>query len=425
MPERYLKHSSERNSVQKLDRLRQFSLLGKLTDEQLIVLASRADYRAFSSGKTILELNSQDSYNYFLLEGEVLLTAPDGRQSYIEAHSARARRAIAYLQPRKFEVKALLDCRFLLVDRLTLTQVLKESPAQHTVPELAGADNASESPAFTVISAFHQDLRAQRLKLPSLPDLAMKIKAIAEKPNSHAGDLAKAIVGDPAITTKLIRAANSPLYRGFTKIDSCQDAVVRLGLDTTRQLITVFTLRELFRSDSAVLKRRMTRLWNHSLEVGSIAYVLARLSTGLSAEVAMLAGILHDIGVVLVFQYAEAAPQLHNDDELLMTVVAELREEVGCALLNAWSFPQFLIDAVRHAENYRYESGANQPTYADLVILAQVHSCIGKQEFAEIPSIEAIPAFEKLAGENLTPQRSLQVIQHSREEIKEIRRLLA
>jgi len=406
-----------------LTTFRQFSLLDKLSDEQLIVLASRADYRHFKKGRTLLELNSRDSFDYFLLSGEVVLIAADGRQTRVEANSGRARLALAYLQPRQFEVKALSDSRMLVVDQPTLTQMLKEVPAE-TAAVASSSVQDVDSPAYAIISAFHQDLRNHRLKLPSLPDLALQIKAMSEKPGSHATDLAKIIVRDPPITAKLIRAANSPLYRGFNAIESCQDAVVRLGMEATRQLINVFTLRELFSSQSALLKRRMQKLWDHSLEVGAIAFVLARMSPGLSAELAMLAGILHDIGAVPVIQYAEQHAELRGDDQILATIISELREETGCAMLTSWSFPEALIEAVRHAEDYSYDSGSDQLSYADLIILAQVHAFIGKPELARVPSMDTIPAFSKLDSGDMSPQRSLQVLQKSREEIKELKRML-
>ncbi len=406
---------------QSLKVLRHFTLLNKLADEQLIVLTSRANFKEFRKGKVILELGSSDSFDYFLLAGEVRLIARDGRETRITAASDRARQALAHLRPRQFEVRAVTPCKLLVVDQPTLTKMLKEVPTDYTMDEVQTFDS-EQSPAYSIIANFHQDLKAHRLKLPSLPDLAFKIRELSESTNAHVKDIAKAIMRDPPITAKLVHAANSPLYRGFNEIESCQDAVVRLGMDTTRQLITVFTMRELFKSNSEVLKRRMANLWEHSLEVGAIAFVLGRMTPGLSAERAMLAGILHDIGVVPIIHYAEDHPEL-EDDAILAELIPELREEIGSALLKNWDFPDVFIDVVRYAEEYGYDSGQDNATYADLIIIAQVHAFIGKKEGASLPPMDQIPAFDKLAMGELSPQRSLQVLQMSKEEIESLKQV--
>ncbi|WLQ14131.1 HDOD domain-containing protein [Hahella aquimaris] len=407
-----------------LSRLKHFSLLAKLSDPQLVVLSSRADYRRYSKGAKILDLGSQDSYDYFLLEGEVALTAEDGRTALIAAASQAARQPIAHLQPRRYEVKAKSPCVMLVVDQPTLTRMLKDAPLDYQIGEGVSQVDRTEHPAYSLITSFYQDLNAHRLTLPSLPDMAMRIRHVTEQPNFHLNDISKVIVRDPVLTAKLIRSANSPLYRGFKEIECCEDAVVRLGLDTTRQLITIFTLREIFRSKNVMLQKRMTKLWRHSSDVGAISFVLARMTPGIKPEQALLAGILHDIGVVPVIMYAEEHPALRTHEDMLETLIMELRQEIGCALLESWEFPDAFVAAARHAEDYMYDSGQETPTYADLVIVAQIHSYIGKPEHGSIPPLDQVPAFHKLALGELSPQRSLQVLQMAEEEINSVRRLL-
>ncbi|WP_020409340.1 HDOD domain-containing protein [Hahella ganghwensis] len=407
-----------------LDALKHFNLLEKLADEQLVVLASRADCREYRKGQVILEHGSQDSSDYYLLEGEVKLEAKDGRSVQVVAGSDRSRQPIAHLQPRQYKVTALKASTMLIVDQPTLTQMLKNAPQEFSMGEAESASEHADNPAYAIVSSFYQDLNAHRLSLPSLPDLAMRIRTMTEQNDCNIVDVAKAIMRDPSITAKLIHAANSPLYRGFKEIESCEDAVVRLGLDATRQLITIFTLRELFKSKYELLQKKMSALWQHSMEVGSIAFVLARMTPGLKPEQAMLAGILHDIGVVPVIRYAEEHPVLRSHQDMLDAIIPEVRGEIGCALLENWSFPSVFVEAAREAENYSYDSGKETASYADIVIVAQVHAFIGKPEHASIPQMEHIPAFHKLALGELSPQRSLQVMQMAKEEIEGMQAVL-
>jgi len=401
-----------------LDELKHFTLLQKLSDEQLIVLTSRADFHAYQGGQVVMERGTRNSFDYYLVEGEVSLEAQDGRISRVAAGSERARQPIAHLQPRQFKVTTVKPTKMLIVDQPTLTQMLKDAPQEYMMNE-SGADfENSDNPANGLVTSFYQDLNSHRLSLPSLPDLAMRIRTMTEKNDCNIKDVAKAIMGDPSITAKLIHAANSPLYRGFKEIESCDDAIMRLGLDATRQLITIFTLRELFKSKYKLLQKKMQALWLHSMDVGTIAFVLARMTPGLRPEQAMLAGILHDIGIIPVIKYAEEHTVLHSQQDMLEAIIPEVREEIGCALLANWGFPEVFIEAARQAENYNYDSGSDKPNYADIVIVAQVHAFIGKSEHANIPQMDQIPAFHKLALGELSPQRSLQVMQMAKEEIE-------
>ncbi|PWG74161.1 cyclic nucleotide-binding protein, partial [Enterococcus hirae] len=83
---------------------------------------------------------------------------------------------------------------------------------------------------------------------------------------------------------KLVRSCNSALYRGFSEVRNVRDGVVRLGVRTTRQLVTVFALREVFRSRQPELQKAMDRLWQEARSVGALAYVLAESATRLEPE---------------------------------------------------------------------------------------------------------------------------------------------
>src|SRR5690606_25533821 len=81
------------------------------------------------------------------------------------------------------------------------------------------------------------------------------------------------------------------------KCDSVQSAVVRLGLNTTRQLVISFTLRDLFQAPTPLLKKLMAEAWQHSSDVAAISMVLAQHTKLFNPEEAMLAGLVSNIGV--------------------------------------------------------------------------------------------------------------------------------
>ncbi|RMF17961.1 MAG: HDOD domain-containing protein [Gammaproteobacteria bacterium] len=407
-------------SIPVYERMKRFATLARLSDEQRVVLSARAEFRRYPRGTLILRRGSRDAFDYFLWEGSLRLRAQDGREVQVTPESRAAAQAIAHLQPRQYDVIADAETVLLLVDQATLAQMIREAPRDDY--DMV-SDTSGEDPAYELLAELQEALKHNTLRLPSLPDLAFQIRQAADQSDCSVESLAQLIMRDPAMTAKLIRVANSPLFRGFREIESCKDALVRLGLDATRQLVTIYSLRELFESSHPELRQRMQDLWLHSVEVASIAGVLARMTPGLSRERAILAGIIHDIGAIPLLMYAESHQDVADNPELLDRLLGETKAEIGVAVLERWGFAGDLIEVVAHGEDWSWESGQDSPTYADAIIIAQLHHAIGHPQ-PGMPPMDSVPAFRKLALGELTPQRSLQVLQMAEEEIQAIRQSL-
>jgi len=337
-----------------LRRLKSYQPLNRLTDDQLVLLASRAERKVHGPGQRVMARGVRDGLDYFLVSGAVELESVDGRKTVIEAGTDKALNPIARLQPRMYDVTAVKPCEFLVIEQEVLKQLLRAAPvAQLEMDSASGG--ADESEEHHVLMEFYSELRSNQVKLPSVPDVAWKVRRVVDRDNTTAVDVAGAVSADPAIAAKLVRSCNSPLYRGFSDVRNVREAVVRLGMKTTRQLVTVFAMREVFKTRRASLQAEMEKLWRHSREVAALCWVLADHATRLDPDEALLAGLLHDIGVVPVLVQAEHHVNLFSRESSLHHAVAELRADVGCAVLESWSFPKTFIEAARHAEDWHYE----------------------------------------------------------------------
>ncbi|MBK8161604.1 MAG: HDOD domain-containing protein [Gammaproteobacteria bacterium] len=399
--------------------LRHFAPFEALQDEQLILLTGMTCLVQHKEGAGILAFDDTSAQQYFLLSGSVELEARDGMRQVIESGSDKARAALAAARPSAFSVIALSPVRLLAVE----TGVLAKLGQAAETGDGNDSERAIALRANPVYQAIRAELDADRLVVPSLPEIALRIKRAVESETANISKIARIVSADPAITAKLIKAANGPLYRGNVKIDNCQSAIVRLGMNTTKQLVISFTLRELFRLNNPELKRRMLDTWRHSTEVGAISMVLAKLTGHLEPEQALLAGLLHDIGVVPILCHVQGDGALPVDAAALDQAIAELRGEVGAMILRRWGFHEPLAQAALMADEWNYDSGA-RADYADLVILAQLHSYMKAGKGADYPQMEQVPAFAKLAPDSLTPQASLKVIDQAKGEVAEVIRLL-
>jgi putative nucleotidyltransferase with HDIG domain len=279
----------------------------------------------------------------------------------------------------------------------------------------------TDNPLFIEI---YDDLINDKLVVPSMPEVAAKIRHLIEDDDIPVSELARVLNTDPAISAKLIKSANGALYHGQPAVDTCGRAISRLGLNTTKHLVVSFVLRNLFHEKihTDLLSERARDLWHHSVEIASISMALAHVSPGLDAEEALLAGLLHDIGELVILTYAESYPDLAEDSEVLDGVIKQLKAQIGAVILREWQFPEALVEAAFGAEEWTRDSG-DKPDYCDVVLAAQLLSFIGTPKMENFPDIDDIPAFKKLAGGNLTREVSMKILDEAGEQILETKQL--
>jgi len=220
------------------------------------------------------------------------------------------------------------------------------------------------------------------------------------------------------------RAANSPIYFGAAKCETVQNAIVRLGLLTTKQLVIGFTLRDLFQSEIPLLRRLMTESWQESMDVAAISFVLARHTKLFDPEEAMLAGLVSNIGVLSVLNYAQNYPQLLDNEALLQQWAGKLKGEVGALVLENWQFPDEIVEVARGCEEWS-RCPTTRADLCDLVLVATLHGYIGKRKFPAPPRMDQVPAYQKLALGKLTPELPLQILVEAKDQIEQARSLIA
>ena len=391
-----------------LESLRRFSILDDLADDQLNLLARALIIKMAPKGKKVLEMGDNENFSFFLLEGEVVLQAADGGTRKINHESEAATKPIAQLIPRLYDVIASTPIEFIQIDNQLLSGLSSsnDSPDSYEETYLSyGIENA----AAELEQRLASDLANERLRLPSLPDVAVRIGRALEDEATDAKRIAKIVQTDMVITAKLIKVANSAFYASHEPVDTCTAAVVRLGINTTHKLVLSFALRELFRSSSGLLTHHMNDLWKHSRQVAAVCYVLAKVTRQFNPEHAMLAGLLHDIGEVAILSYAEDYPEIANNQAQLDHVIADLRGPVGSMILKSWEFTEDLVTVTEEAENWQRDPG-DKADYSDLVIISQLHCFIGTPKMHDVPMLDQVPAFKKLELGELTPKMSLKIL---------------
>lgn len=300
----------------------------------------------------------------------------------------------------------------------TVLPVPSASPGENLQPpELTDAE-------ADALEQLRSHFRRERGELPSLPDLAIKIGRAIDNPDNSNEDIARLIQLDPALAARILSVVNSAAFGGLTRISSIPLATARLGRSKVRSLVYSCLLKNIFQNGPSRLKRHVEALWEHSAHVAALSFVLARETPGIDPEQALLAGLVHDIGAVAVIGGISGFPALAERDEVLNYAIASLRVEVGILTIQRWQFDAGFDEVVRHAENWS-RVGTAIPENPDVVILAQLHALIGSPRQPELPPIDTVPAFVKLARGKLTPRHSLALLEEADADVREIRALVS
>ncbi len=414
-------------------KLKHFHSLKDLSKSQLTLLAQSQPVHRAVKGQEVLKYGDTLRKSFLLLSGSIVLIARDGLKKIIQAGTESARNPIAQLLPRQYQVIATSTIEYLLLDFELLESLREDSQlrrggtssmlVEHTEMDSDSDREFGLPEEDLLVGRLREDLARDKLVLPSLPDTALRIGRAINDESINAARLARIVQNDPAITAKLIRAANSAMYAGLAGVDTCAAAITRLGFNTTHSLVLNFALREVFRARNAVAKRTMLQLWQHSSHVAALAKVLSQVSRQFNPEHAMLAGLLHDIGELAVISYADKALHYQVNAQNLQKASAELRADVGGLILENWDFPNDLVTCAREAEDWHRDPNS-QPDYCDLIIVAQLHSYVGSERMRELPSMGELPCFKKLGLEELTPKQSLKILDNAQRQVQETQNML-
>lgn len=405
--------------------LRKISLLADLPPWQLEMVAEGVEPVVARKGSVIVERGSDDGYTYFLTEGEVSLDAADGLKKTLEVTPETIRTPVANLRPRLFGVTALSLVRAIRVPDIVLIAAGCDGRAHE--PDAIKVESQEEEERRQLESKLsfqlYRDLKSDRAILPSLPDLAMRIRRAIDDETSDARNVARLVESDPAMAVKLLKVANSALYGGLGSVETCSGAVVRLGMQTTKQLVMTFALKDVFHSKDPMIQKRMHVLWKHSAQIAALCFVLAREIKGMSAEEALLIGLVHDVGAIVILNYIEKYPALGDNEVVLEETITRMRGELGAMILRKWNFTPAVVAGARDAENWLRQQSGNAD-FTDLLIVAQVHERLRKDQLRSLPPLEEVSAIRRVLGESATPEKSLEILHAAKAQIDEMRSLL-
>lgn len=202
-----------------------------------------------------------------------------------------------------------------------------------------------------------KQLIEKNFDMPMLPDVASRVLALSNDPDSDAAQLAKLIQGDQALSGHVMRIANSAAYTPNASMVSLQQAIARLGMTLITEIALAASLSsKMFKAP--LFKDRLVEIWDHALASALWGKEVARISKK-NVEASFLCGLLHSIGRPVVLQLLseqlEAAGQ-----SISLTEARQLEDRFhvayGAVIVDKWQMPVIVQEAVRFYQDYQQAS---------------------------------------------------------------------
>ncbi len=218
-----------------------------------------------------------------------------------------------------------------------------------------------------------EKIRADRLVLPTLPDIALKVRERADDPQISLQQMADVISQDPALAARMIKVANSAFMGRSIQVNSLNQAVTRIGLSQIKNIAIAMAMEQLFVSQHQQVQQQLDRQWRDSVQTASVAvaclqsFKAANRSCRLSVDVMALAGLIHNIGALPVLIEAERHPEVFGHPAFMQALIDKIAAPVGLKIMQSWGFGPEFVPVV---ENWRNSQSEVEPGYTDFIRLA-------------------------------------------------------
>ena len=264
------------------------------------------------------------------------------------------------------------------------------------------------------------------LQLISLPEIYLRLQQVIDDPDHTRDQVAEILSYDPSLSARVLRIANSSYYGFPREIESVASAVGIIGEIDLRNLVLATSVAG---SMNALSFRgvNIDDFWLHSLRCGITARLIAKTIGGFSPETLFLAGILHDLGILVIYQHdatlaAVISGQIDQQHQLRDQAERELlgfdHAEVGALLLEAWGLSAELAELVRC--HHQYQLAQDNKAASLMLALANLMAQEGP-----VADIDSDPRLAAMIGQlEISPDTLGRLVQDGERQCDEVRNII-
>ncbi len=257
---------------------------------------------------------------------------------------------------------------------------------------------APSAETFAFVQRIAAEVSAGRVELPSFPDIALRVRNALQNEDIDHNRLAQVVGSDAGLAAKILSLANSTAFStGQSNIDRLEVAVSRIGHDNVRSSAISYAIEQLRQSpETRHIREEIKTLWKQSTMVAALCHVLARHTRAADPDVAMLAGLMHNIGELYLLVRADRDSELLEDPELRHTLVKQWNPGIGRAIAENWELPELVCEAISEQDAVDRDSG-HRPDLIDVLIVAVAASSAfreGETESEELQKLKPLSSLQ-------------------------------
>ena len=223
-----------------------------------------------------------------------------------------------------------------------------------------------------------EKIQSDSLVLPTLPEIAIKIREAADDPEVNLLAMAEVIAQDPALSARMVKVANSAFMGRSVKVETLNQAVTRIGLRQIKNIATAIAMEQLFVSKNELVRDYMSKTWQKTVNVACVAMATMQFwlknnkHSSLNIDTLTLVALVHTIGVLPILTEAERHEEVFANPSFLEAAIKRMAGKLGGAIMRSWEFTGEFIEVAENWNNLTYQP--ESVSYLDFVRIGAIYN---------------------------------------------------
>jgi putative nucleotidyltransferase with HDIG domain len=275
----------------------------------------------------------------------------------------------------------------------------------------------SENFSYRFLQDIARDLSQKDLKFPTFIEASLRVRMALSRKELGTNELAKVVRSEPLLSARVVALSNSVALRPSEKpVTDLKNALMIVGHNAVRSLAVSLAMDQIAHAkDLRPFAAQSRRLWEHSLEVAALAWVLARQRGTIDPDEALFAGLVHDLGHFYLMWRATRFPELVQRGDELRELVHEWHPGIGAALLQNLNLSDALVRAVDE-----HELAPENLTPGSLAELLSVADRCSKSSGIAPPPDAARTEAPDLSAEGLNEEAARAILAEAAEDVRSL-----
>jgi HD-like signal output (HDOD) protein len=238
----------------------------------------------------------------------------------------------------------------------------------------APLEREASTDAFEFVRDLASELSAGNIELPSFPEVAAQVQKVLSQDDADSARVVRVLGAEPMLATRVLSMANAvALNPGGKAVSDLRTAITRLGFDSLRSAAIGFAMAQIQRAKQFKgIERHLSALWQQSVLVAALAFVVARRTDKVSSDTAMLTGLVHGVGKLYILTHSTKHPGLFGDQEMYQRIVRDWHGNIARALLESWFMAEEIVTAVHSYEDPARDLRGMSASLADVLEVADM-----------------------------------------------------